>query len=120
MRLVSEDAAAFQRLSAFKKEDRRGALYQTALKKSARVPLEVCELSEKLLGLGRQEMPRTSRWLKSDLIEAIWFLRSGFFGGRLNVEANLSLLRSPTAARPIRNRLRGLEKNVQKFQGRFD
>lgn len=114
--LITLDAQAFSRLSQAFKEKKQGATLEKALNHSARVPLEICALSEKALALGILEIPRTSRWLVSDLKEAAYLLETAFHAARLNVEINLKDRKDKKFTARTRRHLEALEKKTSAFK----
>lgn len=106
--LITKDALAFGLISKYFKEGKKNPRYQAALKKGARVPMEICEASVQGAALGRKQAQRTSHWLASDLAEAKILLKAAFHAGRLNVEINLKDLKDHPFVRRARNRMNRL------------
>jgi methenyltetrahydrofolate cyclohydrolase len=112
VQLMTLDAQAFAKLSIYFRADKSSVAYQKALKKCAGVPLEICELAVKGLGLAVSEKKRTNQWLASDLAEAAILLETAVKIGRLNVEINLHELADKTFVNKTRKHLDELEKKA--------
>ncbi len=90
-KLIDQDAKAFlgiQKIYKIRKE--KPATWQSALKKGAAVPMQICENCVKASFLAHAEKNRTSRWLESDRKEALILLQAAFDSAELNVEVNLN------------------------------
>lgn len=116
VRLAGLDAACFERLSGFSKEERTGTGYGTALKKAAGVPLEMSELTVRAAKSAYQEKGATSSWLMSDLAEAGLLLEAAFRSARLQAEANIGGIRDKEWVRRLRGRLDRLEKEISFYR----
>ena len=113
--LIDLDAARFSRLSALYKRKEKGVVLQNALKACAEPPIKICEGAAIGVRLAKEEWPRTSRWLKSDLVEASVLLNAAFRSGLLNVEANLALIKDKKYVADTRKKIASWEKKWQKL-----
>ena len=113
--LMDLDAARFSKLSALYKRKQKGVALQAALKGCAEPPLKVCKSAFDGVRLAKEEWPRTSRWLKSDLVEAGILLQAAFRSGKLNAEANLTLIEDKDYVTRTRKKLSDWEKKWQKL-----
>jgi glutamate formiminotransferase / formiminotetrahydrofolate cyclodeaminase len=105
--LVGEDAASYESVRAARKarKERPGeaaaeAVYLTALRGAAAVPLETARLSEELAVQLETVRSRTKSALASDLVTALALFRAATEGALANVAINLDDLRAagePTA-----------------------
>lgn len=112
--LLEKDAAIFKTLSRFDAKGRAGAAYQSALKKAAGVPLEMCGLAGEGSARAASETGRTSRWLYSDLVESAILFEAGFAAARLNVEINLDGMKDKNFVKKTRSRLDSLAARIKK------
>lgn len=117
IRLIDEDANAFKKLCAFKREERQGPKYEKALRDAALVPMKMCELANSTLHLIWQEKERTSKWLLSDLYESLILLRAGFSAARLNVEINLKDMTDKKVVKKFKQVLNKLSKEIHRNNG---
>ena len=118
--LITKDTLVFKEISKYFKEGKTSSRYQKALKIGASVPLKICQLAGEAAKLGVLEKNRTSRWLYSDLKEALILLQAAFLSARLNVEINLKdISDKPFKAKTIRmlNRLEKVINGYKKIVG---
>jgi len=116
LKLISDDAAAFQRISAAYKKGKDNSLYQSSLVKGYSVPLEMAELAIGTMRLGLEERSRTSKWLYSDLVEAGILLDAAYGAARLNVEINLKELSDRMTADRVTAKLDELESESNRLK----
>jgi formiminotetrahydrofolate cyclodeaminase len=109
LRLLAQDAKAFEIISAAYSKGKEHPSYQKALLKGYSVPLEMAESVVKALTKGLEERERTSKWLYSDLAEAGILLDAAFGAARLNVEINLNDLKDRDLAGRVRAKLDALQ-----------
>lgn len=105
IKLMSEDERGFQKLSKLMKTKKRGPVLQSALKNCTKAPLAMGKACVEALDLGISEIPRTSRWLSSDLVEAGVLLESAAEAARLNVEINLKSIEDKAFVEKTRKQL---------------
>lgn len=117
--LAAEDAKAFLNFLKVRKKDKKSRVYQNALKKSARVPLKICALSCEALRAAQREIPRTGRWLASDLAEAAILLEAAFRAGRWNAEINLKSIQDRRCAEKGEACLAKLEKDCSRTKNKI-
>ena len=114
--LISKDAQAFGRIHAlYKVRQEKKAAWQSALKAGAKPPLEIGGLCIEAARLSKNEKPRTSAWLQSDLREALILLEAAYRGAKLNVEINLKEINDAAFLKPTRRKLDEWKKQWQKF-----
>ncbi len=116
MALLEKDVQIFEQLSQFKKEDRLKPSYQTALKKAASVPLEICQVALEGLKLAGAEKKFTSAWLTSDLLESAVLFEAGFEAARLNVEINLGPMKNKKLVLSIKGQLKQISIQIAKLK----
>ncbi len=80
-------------------------MLQSALKNCTKAPLAMGKACVEALDLGISEIPRTSRWLSSDLVEAGVLLESAAEAARLNVEINLKSIEDKAFVEKTRKQL---------------
>jgi formiminotetrahydrofolate cyclodeaminase len=119
VRLMEEDARAFNKISRFLKRGQKGSAAQRALKEGIRVPLEICGLAERASAMGTLEISRTSRWLASDLAEGGVLLASAFQSARLNADINLRAVSDRGYAKKATRQLNRLQKKVQSHRSKL-
>lgn len=110
LELMTDDAKAFDAISAAYSKGKEHPAYQKALLKGYSVPLEIGERAVAALRKGLEERERTSKWLYSDLVEAGILLDAAFGAARLNVEINLKDLRDRALADKVTRELDELER----------
>lgn len=115
-KLVTQDAKIFKKLGPHFKEAKGSKNFQSALKKSAEVPLKICELSVRAMEIAVAEKIRVSRWLSSDLAEAGVLLDAAFRSARLNVETNLRDSEDAAHVSRVRSRLDRLERTSRSLE----
>jgi len=115
LRLMTDDAAAFMGFTSVMKKPAESAVYQRALKKSAEIPLEICEFCAQALEFALAERDRTSRWLASDLDEATMLFETAHQSAKLNVLSNLSALSERFGRKELEARLESSEKEKVKL-----
>jgi len=96
MKLCSEDAAAYQKLSSvFKmpKSSERAGKLEEALKEAMRVPLEICKNASRALKLCPAVREKGNKNLISDVDCAVSMLGCAYQSALLNVEINLKSIR---------------------------
>jgi formiminotetrahydrofolate cyclodeaminase len=109
LKLMTDDAKAFDAISAAYSKGNEHPAYQKSLLKGYSVPLEIAEQAVAALQRGQEERGRTSKWLYSDLTEAGILLDAAFSAARLNVEINLKDIRDRDLAGRVSARLDELE-----------
>ncbi|MBI3251778.1 MAG: cyclodeaminase/cyclohydrolase family protein [Candidatus Omnitrophica bacterium] len=119
VRLISRDAAAFKKVAGRLKGNKNDPRYQRALLAAAKTPLEICELTLQAAETGVHEIPRTSAWLLSDLMEGGVLLEAAFAGGRMNVEINLRSLADVGIRKAIQKKIDQLEKRMKTCQAKL-
>ncbi len=118
LRTLSSDSAAFAALIRIK--DRKSAAYQAALKKSASIPLGICDLCAAAVDHATPQISRTSRWLISDLIEAGILLEASFYSAKLNVEVNLSGVKDASFVKKTRVRMKKIQQKMTTVRKKLD
>ncbi len=109
LKLMTDDAKAFEAISAAYSKGKEHSAYQKTLLKGYSVPLEIAERAVAALQKGQEERERTSKWLYSDLVEAGILLDAAFGAARLNVEINLKDMRDRALAGRVSAKLDALE-----------
>lgn len=110
--LIARDAAVFQKMTRFFSVGGSSTRRQSALKRCAKVPLQVCECAAEGFALSALEKNRTQGWLKSDFQEARLLLKNAFDSGRLQVETNLKAISDRAF---VRRKRRALAKLLKEF-----
>jgi formiminotetrahydrofolate cyclodeaminase len=108
---MDKDVQAFEKIAALYRKKEKGPAWQGALKKGAVVPYQIAEITAGAGHLVREETPRTSAWLVSDLKEATYLLRAAFLSAELNVEANLKEIQDKRLVTRMRKALREMKSN---------
>ncbi len=112
IRLCSEDAIAYKRLSeAFKaqeKKERTGAI-QNALKEAAKVPLLVCRSAHEAIKFCPGIREKGNKNLVSDVDCATSMLKCAYESGRINVEVNLKSIKDKRWVEQTRKALETME-----------
>lgn len=116
LKLISDDTAAFQKISQAYRKGKDSPSYQTALMKGYSVPLEMAELAVNTMRSGLDERGRTSKWLYSDLVEAGILLDAAFCAARLNVEINLKDLADQSTAGRVTTKLDELQRESSQLK----
>lgn len=116
--LVTEDARAFEKVSALWKTP--SPALQEAMREAAQVPMGICEAAYEALTVASRETPWTSRHLLSDLAECGLFLMAAFKGGRFNVEINLREIEDKAFVASHRARLDRLARQVMIYGNRLE
>ncbi len=118
-RLMTQDAEAFDKLKKRLSQKNSKSDLDLAFKATGAVPYEICALSVKTLELALKEIPRTSRWLASDLAEAAILLEAACLSGRLNVEVNLKGMKNKRFVKEKRNQLGRLEEKAARLKNKL-
>ncbi len=118
LELVTEDARAFEKVSALWKTP--SPELQKALREAALVPMGICEAAYEALTVASRETPWTSKHLLSDLAECGLFLIAAFKGGRFNVEINLREIQDSEFTAFHRARLDRLARQVLLYGNRLE
>lgn len=116
--LVTEDARAFEKVSALWKSP--SPALQSALREAAQVPMGICEAAYDALTVASREVPWTSKHLLSDLAECGLFLIAAFKGGKFNVEINLREIEDAAFVTAHRARLSRLGRQVLIYGNRLE
>ncbi len=109
MKLCSEDAAAYGKLSdTFKmpKSPERVGKIEGALKEAMRVPLLICKNASRALKLCPAVREKGNKNLASDVDCAVSMLRCAYQSALLNVEINLKSIKDEEFVKETRNALK--------------
>lgn len=116
LKLIRKDIAAFLKVSGLDSAAREKPAYQKALYECALAPLELCRLAQETLTFAKEEKPRTSAWLMSDLKEAAILCDATFRSARLNVEINLRGITDSVTITHLSAELNHLEDTVNRLK----
>lgn len=115
LRLMREDAAAFEKINQLYKKKEKGELWQRALKQGAEVPLKMSRVLSDLAPHMLREKKWTSAWLMSDLVESAILCRAAFQSARLNIEVNLRGIKDAGYARQVNQKLGAMERRLKRY-----
>ena len=122
LRVATADEKAFAQVaSAYRlpKDDEgqrrdRADSIQSAMENATKPPLEVLELTERIVGLAERLLPIANPNVLADLAAGVGAARAACEASRLTVEANVKSLGDPVVQSRLRSRMGDVDKTLER------